>query len=203
MNIKSIQNRGFTLLEIIVVMGILFGIMFVVVRFGLDIASFGGFLGENLSSTQELQQTFKVIKTEIRSMGPASNGGYPIESAANGSFVFYSDTDGDGLFERVRYYLEGNILKKGITKPTGNPLTYLPANEQIRELVHNIVTGSPPVFSYFPKDTDGNGAPLSTPADPSTIRLLRMSLTADQNPQQLPGPATLNILITIRNFRSL
>ncbi len=200
---KSEPAAGFTLLEILVVMGILFGIMYVVVTFGLNVATFGGFLGENLNSAQELQQTFKVIKTEIRSMGPANTGGYPIESANSTSFIFYSDIDGDGLFERVRYYLEGNIFKKGVIKPTGNPLSYLPANEQTKEVVHNIITNPPPIFSYYAKDVDGSGAALTVPINPSIIRLLKIDLSADNNPQQLPGPASLKIFITVRNFRGI
>lgn len=201
--IKSISQNGFTLLEIIVAMGILIGVMSLVVNFGLNVATFGGFLGENLNSEQELQQTFKVIKSEIRSMGPANTGGYAIESATTTSFIFYSDIDGDGLFERVRYFLDGNILKKGVIKPTGNPLTYVPANEQTREMVHNIVSNPPPIFSYFPKDVDGSGTSLSMPVDPYVIRLLKMDLTTDENPQQLPGPISLRTFITMRNFRGI
>lgn len=195
------MSSGFTLLEILVTMGILFIVLFAVTTFGLDVSTFGGFLGENLNSHNELQQTFKTIKIEIRSMGPASNGGYPIESATETSFVFFSDLEGDGLFERVRYYLDGTTLKRGVIKPTGNPLVYLLANEQIREVAHNIVNNPLVIFSYYPKDVSGEGAPLAFPVNPSVIRLLKIDLQADASPQQLPEPARLSILITIRNFR--
>ncbi|MDO8495629.1 MAG: prepilin-type N-terminal cleavage/methylation domain-containing protein [bacterium] len=194
-------SSGFTLLEILIAMSFLFMILFVITSFGLDIANFGGFLGDNLSTEQELQQTFKVIKTELRSMGPANNGGYPIESATATSFIFYSDIDGDGLFERVRYYLEGSILKKGIITPTGSPWVYLSANEKTREVVHYIIPNPPPIFSYYPKDVDGGGAALVMPVDPSVIRLLKLDISADRDPLQLPKPSNLKIWVTMRNFR--
>ena len=136
-------------------------------------------------------------------MGPANNGGYPIESATATSFIFYTDLDGDKLFERVRYYLEGNILKRGMIKPTGNPAVYLSANEQIREVVHNIISNPPPIFSYYPKDVDGTGTALVSPVDPSLVRLLKIDIASDQDPQKAPGPATLKAFITIRNFRGI
>lgn len=198
---RSKSQRGFTLLEILVAMGILFIVLFAVTTFGLDVATFGGFLGENLNSHNELQQTFKTIKAEIRSMGPASNGSYPIESAAETSFIFFSDLDGDGLFERVRYYLEDFTLKKGVIKPTGNPLAYLSANEQIREVVHNIVNNPLILFFYYPQDVSGEGASLVFPVDPSVIRLVKIDLLTDADPQQLPEPTGFFAFITIRNLR--
>ena len=45
--------------------------------------------------------------------------------------------DDDGLKEKIRYYLTGTTLKKGVIKPTGSPPVYLSANEScLAHLVH-------------------------------------------------------------------
>ncbi len=192
---------GFTLIEILVSISILTGITLFVTYFSLDVANFAGFFSESIATQQEIQQTFKVLKTEVHSMGSANNGSYAVESASANSFIFFSDFNGDGLFERIRYYLEDNTLKKGVIKPTGNPLVYLASDEKVSELVHYIVPNPPPVFTYYPKDVDINGIPLVSPIDPALIRLIKVNLTADENPQKPPGPANVSIFINIRNLR--
>lgn len=198
---KFPSQRGFTLLEILIAMGIFLLILFVVTTFGLDVSTFGGFLGESLNSQNDLQQTFKQMRTEIRSLGPASNGAYAIESATATSLAFFSDFDNDGLFERIRYFLDGTTLKRGVTKPTGNPLVYLTDNEQIKEVARSIVNNPPIIFSYYPKGVTAEGTPFPLPADVSLIRLIKISLTVDADTQQLPAPTSLSMAVALRNFR--
>lgn len=194
---------GFTLIEILISVFILAGLILLVTSFSLDVSNFAGFFSESLGTQQEIQQTLRVLKTEVRSMGPAGNGSYAIESASAVSFIFFTDFDGDGLFERVRYYLEGNILKKGVIKPSGNPLAYLPADEKVSELVHYIIPSPPPIFTYYPKEVGTGGTPLTSPIDSSLIRLIKIDLTADENLQSPPGPANVSIFISIRNLRGI
>lgn len=201
--IKSGLNSGFTLIEILVSISILVGLTMLVSTFSLDVLNFGSFFSESLATQYELQQTLKILKTEVRSMGLANNGSYAIESASANSFIFFSDFDGDGLFERVRYYLEGNILKKAVIKPVGNPLVYLPSDEKISEAVHYIIQNPPPIFTYYPKDVDINGMALAVPIDPALVRLIKVNLTADENSQKPPGPANVSIFINIRNLRGI
>ena len=195
------SQRGFTLLEILVAMGIFLLVLFVVTTFGLDVATFGGFLGENLNSQHELQQAFKQMRSEIRSLGPASNGSYSVESATAISFVFFSNIDNDNLFERVRYFLDGTTLKRGVIEPTGDPLVYLLADEQIREVAHNIVNDPAVIFSYYPQEASGEGVPLVFPVDQTMVHLVKISLTVDADPLQLPAPTSLAMTVALRNFR--
>lgn len=134
-------------------------------------------------------------------MGPSNIGGYPIESASASSLVFYSDFDNDGLFERIRYYLESGVLKRGVIIPSGSPLAYLPGNEKVREAVHYVI--APDIFSYYPKEAGSGGSPLSSPVAPSLIRLVKINLTIDENPQKPPAAASLTTVITIRNLRGI
>lgn len=200
---NQVKISGFTLMEILISIAILTGITLFISYFSLDVSNFAGFFSESIATQQEIQQTLKILKTEVRSMGSANNGSYAVESASANSFIFFSDFDGDGLFERIRYYLEDNTLKKGVIKPTGNPLVYLTSDEKVSESVHYIIPNPPPIFTYYPKDSDINGTALTAPIDPALVRLIKVNLTADENPQKPPGPANISIFISIRNLRGI
>jgi len=194
------KHSGFTLIEILITMTIFISLFLVITRFSLDISSFSSFFEESLVAQQELQISLRSMVREIRSMGPSSNGSYPIMSASASSFTFYSDSDGDGLFERIRYYTEDNIFKKGVIKPTGSPLTYDPAQEKTFELVHNVTNGTA-VFFYYDKDYVGSGSPLAFPVDVVAVKLIKTEVIVDQNPNALPGPISFVITAMIRNFK--
>ena len=176
------KTRGFTLIEILIVLAIFTTLSLLIGRFALDISNFSVFFGEDLRAQQELQSSLRPMIRELRSMGPSNNGSYPIMTASATALTFYSDSDGDGLFERIRYYMEGNIFKKGILKPSGNPLTYNPAQEKTFEFAHNVTNGSA-VFSYYDKNYTGSGNALSSPINIPAIKLVKVELVIDQNPQ--------------------
>jgi len=138
--------------------------------------------------------------TEIRSMGPADNGGYDIATATTTTFTFYSDLDGDGKLEQVRYFLDGTTLKKGVTASTGVPATYPPANENISEVVHYIVPG-PAIFTYYTTGDPSAISSLSAPVNIGLIRLVKVRGTTDKDTARAPLPTTLSITVTIRNLR--
>ena len=195
------MSRGFTLIEIVIALAIFTGISLLASFFVLDISNFSLFFGENLSVQQELQLSLIPMASEIRAMGPSSTGSYPIASAAAGSFIFYSDSDNDGLFEKIRYFMDGNIFKKGVIKPTGNPLNYDPAQENVFELVH-YVTNSGSVFSYYDKNFTGIQLPLTFPIDVSAIKTIKASLIVAQNPEILPGPLNFSVTASGRNLNN-
>ncbi len=197
------MNKGFTLIEIIVVMAIMSGIVFVISVFTLDISEFQIFVGESLEVEQEVHQAFGVMIPEIRSVGPSGNGGYPISVASSSSFSFYSDINNDGLFDQVRYFLDGVILKKGVIKPTGGaPYVYNPSTEEVSDKVNSVTSGN--IFSYFDKNYDGvNGSPLSYPIDVSAIRVVKINLVVDENPNVEPGSQIFTTTVEIRNFKGL
>ena len=191
---------GFTLLEVLIVVGIISGVFFIVSIFAFDIFNLQLFIGESLGGEAQSQYAFKIIIPELRSIGPSSSGGYPISSASSSSFSFYSDIDNDGLFEQVRYFLNGTTFQKGVIRPTGVPLAYDPATEKIINLASNVISGN--IFSYFNKNYDGiNGTVLGYPIDVSTIRVVKVVLSIDKNQNIEPGPLTVSAIVDIRNLR--
>jgi len=196
---RRFLSAGFTLIEILIAIGIFSGILFVVSSFGLDFYDFGIFLGENLTAQQELQLTLRVMTSEIRAMSQSVGGAYPIELALENEIVFYSDSDGDGLAERIHYYLDGDILKKGTIKPTGNPLSYS-GSEDIRNMVHNIYPLAGNIFAYHDSNYNGTQAELGFPINIPLIRLIKASITVDPNPLDTSSRVNFSNAINIRNL---
>ena len=193
-------SAGFTLMEIIVAMSILSGIILVVTMFSLDIYDFGIFLGENIVAEQEIQLTLRVMASEIRAMSQSATGAYPIDVASQSSITFYSDIDGDGLAERVRYYLDATTFKKGVIKPTGTPLAYPTANEQIQEVVHNVYLPAGNIFAYYNSSYTGTQAALTFPLNISDLRLININITVDQSPGDSVSRINLSTSVNMRNL---
>lgn len=64
---------------------------------------------------EEARRGVETMVKEIRMASPSQDGSYPIEKAEDKEFVFYSDIDGDGDIERVRYFL-GTVNSGSQTK---------------------------------------------------------------------------------------
>jgi len=56
-------------------------------------------------AVDEARRGVDLMAREIRQACYGDNGAYPIEKGGGKEFIFYSDVDGDGQAERVRYYL--------------------------------------------------------------------------------------------------
>ncbi|KKU11800.1 MAG: hypothetical protein UX17_C0067G0002 [Parcubacteria group bacterium GW2011_GWC2_45_7] len=196
---------GFTVAELLVGIAIVIMIGAAVLAFQKNISSLNNFLSSNLIAQSDARKALKMMTAEIRPLSPSSTGAYPIAEAGTNSFIFYSDIDNDQLKERVRYFMEGTTLKKGVIKPTGEPLAYNPASENIIELAHDITNGLAdsitPIFSYYNTGYDGTTPPLNEPVDILAVRLTKITIIMDSNPSRPPGPITLTTQISMRNLK--
>lgn len=154
-----------------------------------------------LSAQTEARRTIKDMTMVIREASSASDGSYAIGQAAENSFVFYVDSDGDGVKERVRYFLDGATFKKGIIIPVGSPLFYDPARETVQEIVRDVSNGARPVFQYYDTSYNGSTPPLAFPVSVGNVRLVKVTLTIDRNAQRPPEAFTLSTQITLRNLK--
>ncbi len=141
-------TRGVTIIELVVVLGFSVIVVMVAALIEDQLTRVAGFVNQELSNQQGLEQVFQEFQTNARSMGPSSIGAYPIEQATANNLVFYSDVDVDGVYERVRYTINSSTLEQGIIKPTGNPLVYATSSEKVRTLATGVLAASSS-FSYF------------------------------------------------------
>lgn len=194
-------KKGFSLIEILVVVAIFGLIMISVSKFSADVFSLGGTVRDSLSSAQDARALLKTIAREIRMASSANNGSFTIDSASTSTFSFYSDIDDDGNKEKVRYFLSGNILKKGVIKPSGNPVVYNSSGESVSILVNNIKNATSSIFEYFDSNYDGISSPLSIPVNLSTIRLVKITLKIDADPNRAPLIRTYTTQVSFRNLK--
>lgn len=197
---KYNPKSGFTLIEVLVSIFILTLIGLAVSSFFKDIFSFNRIISGSLTAQDEARRALKTMSAEIRTASPSSLGAYPLAQTATSSFAFYSNIDGDSFKERVRYFLEGTTLKKGVIKPSGS-LTYNPANEIITELIHDVANVATSTFSYYDENYDGTTQALVEPINISVVRLVQITIVIDKDSTQPPGPMTLTTQINMRNLK--
>jgi|SRR3989344_2962626 len=195
------HNTGVTLIEIMVSVFIFVLIGFAVSAFQKDIFTFYTNLSNSLNAQQEARRAFKTMTAEIRSASPSSLGSYTIYQASPTSLTFYGEIDEDQFKERIRYFLDGNILKKGILKPSGSPLTYNPANEIITEMIHSVSNGGMPIFEYHNADYDGTTNPLENPVNTQEVRLVKVTIMIDLDTNRPPPPITMMTQVSLRNLK--
>lgn len=198
---KHDSKSGFTLIEVLVSMFILTLMGLAIYSFQKNIFSFNRIISSGLTVQYEAQRALKSMSAEIRTASPSSLGAYAVVQTATSSFTFYSNIDSDSFKERIRYFIDGTTLKKGVIKPFGTPLTYNPTNEVISELVHDVAIVATSTFSYYDANYDGTTQPLAEPVNIVAIRLVKITIVIDKDPQAPPGPLTLTTQISMRNLK--
>lgn len=194
------QRRGFTIPEVLI------SSLFVAL---IGIAFWSTFrstfmlsrrLQASLTIQQELQVLMRRFSAEVRSAAPSETGSFAIASASTTQLTFYTDSDNDGIVERIRYYIQGNQLRKGTLRPTGSPLAYT-GSESTRTLVKNIISTTTPVFSYYSSTYAGTSTALVQPVTVSAVRLIKMTLVVDDDTTQAPPPVESTTQVTVRTLK--
>ncbi len=202
---KSKNNtEGFTLLESLIVLGMIFMISGVIYFMFRNLFATNTFLGESLSNERDIQITVQTMTGELRGATQSSLGSYPLEIAASTSLAFYNNIDSNALVERVQYFLEGTTLKKSVVRPVGNPLSYATttgAQESLTTILKGIAATTTPLFSYYDKFFSGTTTPLVQPLTIGDVRHIRLTITIDKSATDLIPPITGVGESTIRNLK--
>jgi prepilin-type N-terminal cleavage/methylation domain-containing protein len=198
-------QKGFSLIEVLIVVAVAASLVIVASNFSGNVSGLNTLISQQLQSKSDTNQTLQIMTSEIRSAGPSQNGAYPIDSASTSSFAFYSDINKNGLTEHVRYFLSSSTIYKGVIAPTGTPATYPTSSEIITDVIDDVtVPTSSPLFTYYDDSYTGTQAPLATPVNVSTIRIIGISFLATAaaaNPQQPKSIQSFSMLVAIRNLR--
>lgn len=198
-----LNKKGLTMIEVLVAIGI-----FLLLSAGIVELLLWGLYGRNvvweqLSTQNEGRKIVQDFVNEIRRADVSSIGSYPIEIAQEQQIVFYSNIDSDSWRERVRYFLVGGTLKKGVTKPSGNPLSYSVANESVVDVVHDVANGSSPIFYYFDQSyLNTSTSSMSSPVNIPSIRVVGIKLMLEEDPRTSPVPLHIESKASIRNLKS-
>jgi hypothetical protein len=197
--LKIKSESGFTVIETLFGIAIFVLIVGALTLFSKNVWVNNSFISAGLVDTDAGRQVLKTMVAEIRTASTSDTGTYLINQAGASSFTFYSNVDSDVLKEKVRYFLSGTTLQRGVIKPTGSPLSYNAGNEKISTLLQNVQDSS--IFEYFDKDYDGTTAPLSFPINIPNVRLVKITITTDSDPNRPPAEMVFSTQVSIRNLK--
>lgn len=199
--IKAHYTKGYSLPEIVITVAILTIIIGAVGAFQSNIFSLNRVIQVGINNQYEAKKIIRPFANEVRGAVTSDTGSYALEETGTSTFIFYSNIDDDAKIERIRYFLDGNVFKKGITKSEGNPLNYNQDNEQIIQVVHNVL--STDIFEYYDSTYDGTASSsvLTFPIHTSDVRLVRIRLEIDNDPNKEPAPMIAETKISIRNLK--
>ena len=196
-------NLGFTLVEVLVATFI----------FAVVVAGAAGFLVyhlknysfsfEEYQSINHAQFAMTMMLRELREARSGDNGAWTLEQTDDNTIVFFSDVTGDSRTDRVRYFLDGTDLKKGVIEPTQVPVSYPTINEQITTIASFVNLAGNPLITYYngswPSDTVNN--PLSNANRILNTRYVSVYLRIDVNPDYAAQPYELTSGVTIRSLK--
>ena len=196
------RSSGFTLIEVVTAIGIFTIIAGAVSLFESNIFSYNRSATGSLTTVQDAQVILKTISRDIRMSSQGSDGSYALQTAATNTLQFFSDINGDGLKERIRYSLIGQKLYRTVLVPAGSPLAYSGTESTSTILTDVVNDSSVPVFSYFDGTYAGSttGA-LSQPVSVSAVRLIQVSLKLDADSKHAVSARTYVADVTLRNLK--
>lgn len=191
------MNKGFTLIEaliaiVIFVLGI--GAVFMV---SLSVYNTNSYLFQQSIAMGEARRGIETMLKEIQEAKNGQDGSYIIEKANDYEFIFYSDVDTDQQTEKIRYFLDGENLKRGIIEPTGHPVQYLLQNEKIITIT-SYVRNQPPIFRYY----DGQNNELPAPARLKDTKLMMVYIVVNVDPARPPEDFVLESYVQLRNLKT-
>ena len=202
MKIKS--YKGLTLIETIVAIAI----------FTIGIEGFTILLSRSWTQnayTIEMGQTSMAASQAvnrvvgyIREARQGDNGAYPVVSADDNDLVIFSDYDRDGQTERLHFYRSASDLLMGIREPSsGFPITYASGYGEIKTITSCVVNDADnPIFAYYDADypEDSVNNPVNTPALAPDIRLVRITIHININPDRAPDNIEIRSFAEMRNL---
>lgn len=195
------QSRGFTLLEVIIATAITTILILVIYDFFQQSLKTQTFLSEQSQAIEEAQTAIELFSKELREATDADTGAYSIVEATENSIIFYSDIDADTNTERIHYFYENDLFKKGVIEPSGYPLAYSGSETETIISASVVNNESAPVFTYFNEDYPTITDPLSYPADVTSITLAKINLQINVSPEHVPDTYTLETFVQLRNLK--
>ena len=191
-------KKGLTIIETLVWVSVFTFAMGAIVITLLSFYRANTYTIEQAQAVSEARRGIERSVQQMREISFASDGAYPIISIAPNQFYFYSDIDSDPLVERVRIFIEDTYFMQGVTKATGDPLSYSGSetvsivSEDVRNSEQSVVT-----FHYY----DENGDEVLD-SDVTAVRFVTIDLVVNVSPDKLPNQLTLRSSATLRNLRN-
>lgn len=189
------MRKGFTVIEIIVALGILSVVILLTVSTFTQVAyrSFQNLSTESMIQTEATANLDRVSKY--------LRGASSIIQALDQSMTFMAFSDEQAtISSKTRFFLSGRNFLQGTIPPTGSGpnYTYNPANEKIYTLTTKISASPGTIFTYY----DNNGNLLSSPVATGSVTLVKVALPYKPDNLLRPGPLYFSSEIQLRNLKT-
>ncbi len=194
------KYNGITLVETIVTIGIMTFIMLGFTFMLMRVWTVNSFTFETGIASRIADRGVQGIIKEIRKATTGADGSYPVESATDYEFIFYSDYDNDEVVERLRYFVDGTTeeFKLGVTEPDGLPAAYDPVNDEVVTQIASFIVNngaSEPAFAYYDRYNN-----LLSPVILSDITLVEVLLYVNVDQIKAPNNVRIQSRSVIRNL---
>ncbi len=160
------KTNGFTLVEVLIGLFLISALGLAALNLNTALSQTQILAWQNYLNVEQTNAYVANLIRELRTARPADNGAYPLETVNDQEISFFCDLDFDGKTEKVRYFITDTRLFKGITEPSGYPITYPPTEEKLIKLTDYVRNGSNPLFTYYngdwPADQVNNPLTLAT-----------------------------------------
>ena len=199
--ISKRRLSGMTLMELIIAMAIMtigmagFSMLFV------KSWTQNGYILETGMASASASRAVEGIISEVRKARQSDSGGYMIDSGDSFNLTFYDDIDGDGVTERVHYYLQNGALKQGIRKPTAPPSPTYASGDGTVTTIANFIDNQngEPLFYYYGNAYPTNTTPLGVPVAVNNVYLVRARAIVNIDPVHAPNDITIESIAKLRN----
>jgi prepilin-type N-terminal cleavage/methylation domain-containing protein len=186
------RKAGFSLVELLVVLVIGSLISGAVISALMSQVQLSATQNRTMINSQNLRETLDYMGDEISNIGAGTTEPF-IDIANTSELRFTSDIDGNGSWNRMRYYLNGSTLRRQYWNSTNSGITWTQVADDV------LLTGvSNLTFTYYQR---GNTAP----ANNNQISMVQVAITqnAGQNATAFStgriATGRLTIRATIRN----
>ncbi|MDP3964103.1 MAG: prepilin-type N-terminal cleavage/methylation domain-containing protein [bacterium] len=198
------SNAGISLVEAIVSLAIFSLVLTLVYTFFTQGNRIQSYNNEQQLAVQSARRGVQTMVKELREASTGDDGSYILSLANDQEIVFFSDTDADLVIERIRYFLDGTSLKKAVTEPTGDPIEYLDANEEVSVLSEFIRNDTDPIFTYYNGDFPGDDVnnPLPTPSRLTETKMMDVYLKVNVFTNRSPDDIEVSSYVQIRNLKT-
>lgn len=200
----KIRKKGMTLVEMMMAITILTIAMGGFTMLFIHTLQTNSFTIEEGMTSMLTSRTVNTIVSDLRRVRQGDNGDFPIVSASAFDLKVYVNIDGDTATERVHYFLDGDLLKRGIANPiAGTPVTYPAGDETVTTIATYVVNAaSEPLFSYYNKNYPGDIAnnPLSGTIAVGEVRLIRVWVRMNIDPIKAPNNINIESFAELRNL---
>ena len=176
-NFELKYEPGFSIVEIVVTI-----FAFTVLAWGVLMLFSGIFTsssqqGTLLAGADSARKLSFQFSQELRGAAVASNGAYVLEKADEQEIIFYSpNADADTGVERIRYFVNGDELFKGVVEYNGSD--YDDSTEKSYSVQKNLANGSRPVFYYYDGDYVGSSTQIALlqPVSVTQVKYVKLNL---------------------------